>query len=67
MRDVEQIENLSAQIFITVLGILVNVAVALIVVLVKSKEVFLFFLCTIPVAALVIIHFRKKIKNYGQQ
>ena len=67
MRDVEQIENLSAQIFITVLGILVNVAVALIVVLVKSKEVFLFFLCTIPVAALVIIHFRKKIKNYNTE
>ena len=44
MRDVEQIETLSSQIFITVLSIIMNVVVAFGVVVTKSLTVFLFFL-----------------------
>lgn len=65
MRDVEQIETLSSQIFITVLGILLNVVVAFGVVIFKSLTVFLFFLATIPVAVCLMVTFRGKIKRYN--
>lgn len=61
MRDVEQIENLSAQIFISVLSIIMNVIVAFTVVISSSLTVFLFFLATIPVAVLIRTVFRDKI------
>jgi len=66
MRDVEQIETLSSQIFIGVLSIVLNIAVALGVVIFKSLTVFLFFIATIPVAVLIIVAFRKKIKKYNR-
>lgn len=65
MRDVEQIENLSSQIFITVLSIILNITVALGVVVFKSMTVFTFFIATIPVAVLIIVAFRGKIKSYN--
>ena len=65
MRDVEQIETLSSQIFITVLSILLNVVVAFGVVIFKSLTVFLFFLATIPVAVCLMVTFRSKIKRYN--
>ena len=65
MRDVEQIETLSTQIFITVLSILLNVVVAFGVVIFKSLTVFLFFLATIPVAVCLMVTFRGKIKRYN--
>ena len=63
MRDVEQIENLSAQIFISVLSIIMNMIVAFTVVVSSSFTVFLFFLATIPVAVLIRITFRTKINS----
>ena len=63
MRDVEQIENLSAQIFISVLSIIMNMIVAFTVVVSSSLTVFWFFLATIPVAVLIRITFRKKINS----
>ena len=63
MRDVEQIENLSAQIFISVLSIIMNMIVAFTVVVTSSLTVFWFFLATIPVAVLIRITFRKKINS----
>lgn len=65
MRDVEQVETLSAQIFITVLSILLNVVVALSVVIFKSLTVFLFFIVTIPVAVIIMTLFKGKIKRYN--
>ena len=65
MRDVEQIETLSSQIFITVLSILLNVVVAFGVVIFKSLTVFLFFLATIPVAVCLMVTFRSKLKRYN--
>lgn len=65
MRDVEQIENLSSQVFITILGIVLNIVVALGVVIFKSLTVFVFFIGTIPVAVIIIIVFSGKIKRYN--
>lgn len=65
IRDVEQIEILSSQIFITVLSILLNVCVAFGVVIFQSLTVFLFFLATIPVAVFLMVTFRSKIKRYN--
>lgn len=67
MRDVEQIETLSSQIFITVLSIILNVVVALSVVITKSLTVFLFFVGTIPVAVLIMVAFKSKIKRYNKE
>ncbi|MGN0691311.1 MAG: ABC transporter ATP-binding protein [Oscillospiraceae bacterium] len=63
MRDVEQVETLSSQIFISVLSIVMNIIVAFGVVLSSSMTVFLFFLGTIPVAVLIRTAFRKKINR----
>lgn len=63
MRDVEQIENLSSQFFITILTILVNVIASLVIVITKNIVVFLFFLGTVPIAVCIMVHFRGKIKN----
>ncbi|MBR1741192.1 MAG: ABC transporter ATP-binding protein [Lachnospiraceae bacterium] len=63
MRDVEQIENLSSQIFISILSIIMNIIVSFAVVISSSITVFLFFLATIPVAVLVHATFRGKINS----
>lgn len=63
MRDVEAVEILSAQLFVSSLNIIINLAVALGVTLYKSKTVFIFFLMTVPIAALVTVIFRGKIKK----
>lgn len=67
MRDVEQIETLSSQIFINLLSIILNVVIAGTVVIINSRIVFFFFLATIPLAVLVIVHFRGKIKGYNRE
>jgi ATP-binding cassette subfamily B protein len=62
MRDVEAIETLSSQMFVNLLTISINILVAMVITLYKNGIVFLFFLLTIPVASLVIVTFRKKIR-----
>lgn len=63
MRDVEQIENLSAQIFISVLSIALNIAVSLTIVLNSSFTVFAFFAASIPVAVFIRNAFKEKIST----
>ena len=63
MRDVEAVEILSAQLFVSSLNIIINLVVALSVTLYKSKTVFTFFLMTVPIAAIVTVFFRGKIKK----
>ena len=65
MRDVEQIELLSTQIFVTVLSILLNIVFAFGVVIFKDITIFLFFLGTIPVTVILMMLFRGKIKRYN--
>ena len=66
MRDVEQIQNLASQIFISLLTIILNIGVSFGVVIFKSRIVFLFFLCTIPVSVLIIVGFKGKIKTHNR-
>ena len=66
MRDVEQIQNLASQIFISLLTIILNIGVSFGVVIFKSRIVFLFFLCTIPVSVLIIVGFKGKIKSHNR-
>ena len=67
MRDVEAVETLSSQLFVGVLGIVVNITVAIVVVLMKSRIVFLFFLLAIPVAAATVALFNGKMKQRNRE
>lgn len=67
IRDVEQIQNLSSQIFITILSILLNIVVSLGVIIYKSRVIFLFFGLTIPAAVFLIVVFKGKIKIYNRE
>ena len=67
IRDVEQIEGLSSQIFISVLSIIMNIIVAFAVVVSSSMTVFLFFLGTIPVAVLIRTVFRRSINTRNRE
>lgn len=67
MRDVEQIETLSRQIFISVLSIIMNITVALGIVVSKSITVFVFFVLTVPVAVIIMVVFKNKIKLHNRQ
>jgi ATP-binding cassette, subfamily B, bacterial len=60
MRDVEAVQTLSSQLFVSTLNITINLIVALGITIYKSKVVFLFFIVTVPVSALIIVAFRKK-------
>lgn len=67
MRDVEAVETLSSQMFISLLNILINIVVALSVTVAKSRVVFFFFLLTIPVAALTIFVFKRPMKKHNRK
>ena len=67
MRDVEQIETLSSQVFISMLAIVLNVIVSLTIVITKDLTVFLFFGATIPLAVLIMTFFKGKIKRYNSE
>lgn len=59
MRDVEAVESLSTQLFVSMLNIVLNISIALFVTLQKSTIVFLFLIVTTPVAACILVLFRK--------
>lgn len=65
MRDVEQIETLSSQLFITVLSIILNIVVSFVVVIKNSWIIFLFFLGAVPIAVIIMYAFRSRIKKYN--
>lgn len=71
MRDVEAVETLSTQMFLSILNIALNIGVALVVTASKSKIVFVFFLLTTPVAAITMVSFRsvmkKEIRNFEKK
>ncbi|MCH5343884.1 MAG: ABC transporter ATP-binding protein [Acetatifactor sp.] len=58
MRDVEAVEGLSTQLFLSILNIALNIGVALAVTVTKSLVVFVFFLVTTPIAAITMVSFR---------
>lgn len=67
MRDVEAVETLSTQMFLSVLNIGLNIMVALIVTVSKSIVVFVFFLITAPIAAITMVTFRSAMRNKNRE
>ena len=61
MRDVEAVETLSTQMFLSILNI------ALIVTINKSLVVFIFFLLTTPIAAATMVFFRNVMKKRNNE
>ena len=67
IRDVEAVETLSDQIFVSLINIIINMSVALAVTVTKSIVVFLFFLFMVPLAAILVVTFKKPIKKHNQK
>lgn len=63
MRDVEAVETLSTQMFLSMLNIAINIAVALAVTGTKSKTVLVFFVFAAPVAAITMVSFRNVMRK----
>ncbi len=67
IRDVEAVETLSDQLFVSLINIIINVVIALAVTVSKSIVVFIFFLMMVPVAAFLVVTFKKPIKKHNQK
>lgn len=67
MRDVENVEAFSNQVFNTALQVIVNMSITLVVVITKSLPVFFMFLLCVPFASLVISFFRKPMRQRNQE
>lgn len=67
MRDVEAVETLSTQMFLSILNIVLNIGVALVVTASKSVIVFVFFLLTAPVAAITMVSFRTAMRQRNNE
>lgn len=67
MRDVEAVETLSTQMFLSILNIALNIAIALIVTINKSLVVFIFFLLTTPIAAATMVFFKNVMKKRNNE
>lgn len=67
MRDVEAVETLSTQMFLSILNIVLNIGVALVVTASKSMIVFVFFLFTAPVAAITMVSFRTAMRQRNNE
>ena len=67
MRDVEQVQMLSEQLFINLLNIALTLIITISVTLSKSIIVFVFFLLAVPVAVLITMLFRKKVKERNKE
>ena len=63
MRDVEAVETLSTQMFLSILNIALNIVVALVVTGTKSKTVLVFFIFAAPVAAITMVSFRNVMRK----
>ena len=63
MRDVENVEALSSQMFILLLSVVADMSITLVIVIRKSIPVFLMFLVCIPFFAFLIAKFKKPLRN----
>lgn len=61
IRDVEAVETLSAQLFVSMMNIFMNLVITLSITAVKNRTVLLFFLLVAPVTSITVIAFRKRI------
>lgn len=63
MRDVNTVEDISDKIFVDVLYITINIIISLVIVASRSWIEFCFFILMIPLSALLIAVFKKKIHD----
>ena len=66
IRDVEAVETISDQLFVSLLNIIINIAVALVVTASRSLVVFIFFLLMVPLAGFLVYFFKKPIKEHNR-
>ena len=66
IRDVEAVETLSSQLFISVINILMNITIMLTITAVKNRTILLFILLVAPIASFTVIAFRKKISKVNR-
>lgn len=67
MRDVENIETFTTQIFTTFFTVIVNIIISLSVVISKNITVFIMFLFCIPIAVIIRNIFRKDMRNKNHE
>ncbi|MBE5825555.1 MAG: ABC transporter ATP-binding protein [Butyrivibrio sp.] len=67
IRDVEAVETLSDQLFVSLINIAINICVALFVTVSKSIVVFIFFILMVPLAAVLVVSFKRPIKEYNKK
>ncbi len=67
MRDVENVEVFSSQVFTTFLHVTINMVITLSIVITKNFYVFLMFLLCIPTAVLVVSHFRRPMRERNRE
>ena len=67
IRDVEAVETLSDQLFVSLINIGINIVVALSVTITRSVVVFIFFILMVPLAAVLVVAFKKPIKKHNQK
>ena len=67
IRDVEAIETLSSQLFVSLINIVMNTVIILTITAAKNRMILLFFVLVAPAASLTIIAFRKRIRNANQK
>ncbi len=67
MRDVEAVETLSSQVFATLLGIFLNMVIALSVIVSKNIVIFGFFILCVPAAAVMSFSFRKTMSKNNSE
>ncbi len=67
MRDVENVEALSSQIFNVVMRVIIDISVTMTIVITKSIPVFLMFLVCIPFFALIMAKFKKPLKDKNKE
>lgn len=67
MRDVEAVEGLASQVFVSLLGITLNIVITVSVTITKSLLVFGFFVVSTVAAVIIMQLFRKKISNSNHE
>ena len=67
MRDVENVEALSSQLFTIIMRLFSNTLITLIIVLTKSPLVFLMFIICVPAFALLMNKFRKPLRRNNEE
>lgn len=63
IRDVEAVQTLSEQLFVSLMNISMNITIALVVTAMSNRTIFVFFLLTIPIAAVTIRLFKRPIER----